>query len=51
LGETTQVRIEVVDRLELTVSGKERFIVSKLNLDQLTGLPLDVPHSEVGLAI
>ena len=37
-GESTQVRIQVVDRLDLTVSGKERFIVSRLDLDHLTEL-------------
>ena len=51
LGESTEVRIEIVERLDLTVSGKERFIVSKLNLDQITGLSLSMPRSEVGLAI
>jgi len=50
LGESTQVRIEIVERLDLTVSGKERFIVSKLNLEQLTGLPLNLPPREVGVS-
>ena len=51
LGGGTRVRIEIVKQLDLTVSGKERFIVSKLDINQLTGLPLDVPQNEVGLAL
>jgi phenylacetate-CoA ligase len=42
LGKSTQVRIEIVDRLNLTTSGKERFIVSRVQLDEMTGFPLDV---------
>lgn len=49
LGKGTVVRIQLVDRLDLTISGKERFIVSELNLDQIAGLSLDVPRSEVNL--
>jgi phenylacetate-CoA ligase len=49
LGQSTQVRIELVDRLDLTVTGKKRFIVSKLDLDQLTGLHLQVQPIEVDL--
>ena len=49
LGKGTQVRIDIVDRLDLTISGKERFIVSKLNLDELAGLPLGMPQDQVDL--
>ena len=47
LGKSTLVRIEIVDRLDLTILGKERFIVSRLNLDRLTGIPLDVRDGDV----
>ena len=46
LGRETTVRIEIVDHLDLTVSGKERFIVSTLNLDQLAGLSLGLQPEE-----
>lgn len=49
LGESTQVRVQMVDRLELSVTGKERFIVSRLNLEAVTGLSLDTAR-EPGVA-
>jgi phenylacetate-CoA ligase len=44
LGSKTKVHIQMVDRLDLTVSGKQRFIVSKLDIDQLTGMHLELGH-------
>jgi len=46
LGRGTEVRVELVDDLPLTVTGKERFIVSKVNIDQVTGLQLHVRSEE-----
>ncbi len=40
LGRGTRIRIQLVDRLELSPTGKERFIVSRLNVSQMTGLDL-----------
>ena len=51
LGESAQVQVQIVDRLELSVTGKERFIVSRLNLDALTGLALDPAQRKAGAAI
>ena len=42
LGQGTEVRVEIVEELPLTVTGKERFIVSKVDIDRLTGLQLQV---------
>ena len=42
LGNGTKVKIELVDELPLTVTGKERFIVSRVNIDEIAGLRLRV---------
>lgn len=41
LGAGTEVFVQLVDNLPLTAVGKERFIVSKLDLNQLSGLQLE----------
>jgi phenylacetate-CoA ligase len=40
LGNGTEVRVELVDQLPLTAQGKERFIVSKVDLNQVNGVEL-----------
>jgi hypothetical protein len=42
LGTSTEIEIELVSALEVTATGKERFIISKLDVDQLTGLAVSV---------
>jgi phenylacetate-CoA ligase len=49
LGTDFKIGVETVKELPLTVSGKERFIVSKVNLDRLTGLALQVRSEEATL--
>jgi phenylacetate-CoA ligase len=46
LGEGTAIKLEIVDDLPLSVSGKERFIVSELPSEDLAGLRLDFEHGE-----
>jgi acyl-coenzyme A synthetase/AMP-(fatty) acid ligase len=45
LGPGTVIEIELVEALELTPTGKERFIISKLNVDEALGLPPGVRRS------
>lgn len=40
LGQSTAIRVELVEDLPLTVTGKERFIVSKVDIDQIMDLEL-----------
>ncbi len=42
LGVGTTIGIEPVERLELTATGKQRFIVSELDVDRITGMGLDL---------
>lgn len=41
LGNGTMIEIERVEKLELTATGKQRFIVSEVDIDELTGLELE----------
>jgi phenylacetate-coenzyme A ligase PaaK-like adenylate-forming protein len=43
VGSGTTIEIESVERLELTATGKQRFIVSEVDLEDLTGMQLEVP--------
>ena len=47
LGSGTAIGIERVEKLELTATGKQRFIVSEVDIDGLTGMGLEV-HSGKG---
>lgn len=38
LGAGTKIGFEIVERLELTATGKQRFIVSEVNIDSLAGI-------------
>lgn len=42
LGRATVIEIEQVEKLELTATGKQRFIVSEVDIDELTGMDLEV---------
>jgi phenylacetate-CoA ligase len=42
LGSSTMIEIERVEKLELTSAGKQRFIVSEVDIDSLTGMELGV---------
>jgi len=42
LGADTSVKLELVEKLELTPTGKQRFIVSEVDINALTGLELEV---------
>jgi phenylacetate-CoA ligase len=46
LGSSTAIEIERVENLELTATGKQRFIVSEVEIDRLTGMELEVPSGE-----
>jgi phenylacetate-CoA ligase len=38
LGDGTNINVEQVEKLELTVTGKQRFIVSEINLDSIASI-------------
>jgi phenylacetate-CoA ligase len=40
LGRGTEIRIEIVEHLDLSPTGKERFIISSVDINRLTGLEL-----------
>jgi phenylacetate-CoA ligase len=42
LGSSTAIEIELVQKLELTATGKQRFIVSEVDIGKLTGMDLEV---------
>lgn len=42
LGSRTKIGIESVEKLELTATGKQRFIVSDLDINRITGMELDL---------
>lgn len=47
VGEAMDIKLELVDDLPLSITGKERFIVSEVDIDRLTGLSLAVqPQTE-----
>lgn len=41
LGRGTEIEIQIVEHLDVTPTGKERFIVSQVDLNRLTGLDLE----------
>lgn len=50
VGDGTAIEIESVERLELTVTGKQRFIVSEVDVDSLTGMELDMPSDQAAFS-
>ena len=41
LGRGTEIQIQMVDHLDLSPTGKERFIISQVDINRLTGLDLE----------
>jgi len=44
LGRGTEIRIQMVEQLDLSPTGKERFIISHVDVNRLTGLELGHQH-------
>lgn len=50
LGSGTAIEIEPVEKLELTPTGKQRFIVSEVDVDRFTGMGLKVHSGKEALS-
>jgi phenylacetate-CoA ligase len=47
IGESTRIQVDVLETLPRSPTGKERLVVSKLNVDELVGLQVQAPTEAV----